>query len=91
MVLGDKGYTEALSLLSEAVVNAGLLTRRVIDLYRSEASSASEGDSVADVLYVLQHDGYLEECEGGYAFVSGLLEDWWRARHGQSFISITLR
>ena len=90
MVLGDDGYTEALSLLSEAVVNGGQLTREVIELYRSEAADTGE-DNVANVFYVLQHDGYLEECEGGYAFVSGLVEDWWRARHGQNFTSITLR
>lgn len=88
MVLGDWGYTEALSLLSEAVVNGGLLTRQVIELYRSEAAETAEEENVVNVLYVLQHDGYLKECEGGYAFVSGLLEDWWRARHGQSFTSI---
>ena len=91
MVLGDEGYTDALSLLSEAVVNGGQLSHKVIELYRSEAAETGEGDKVVNVLYVLQHDGYLEECEGGYAFVSGLLEDWWRARHGQSFTSITLR
>ncbi len=91
MVLGDEGYTEALSLLSEAVVNGGLLTHRVVELYRGEAVEMGEEDSVATVLYVLQHDGYLEESEDGYAFVSGLLEDWWRARHGQSFTSITQR
>ena len=91
MVLGDEGYTDALSLLSEAVVNGGLLTHPVVGLYRSEADAKEEGDTMADVLYVLQHDGYLEECEGGYSFVSGLLEDWWRARHGQQFTSITQR
>ncbi len=91
MVLGDEDYTDALSLLSEAVVNGGLLTHQVIELYRSEAADTGEGDSLADVLYVLQHDGYLEESERGYAFVSGLLEDWWRTRYGQSFTSITHR
>ena len=91
MVLGDEDYTDALSLLSEAVVNGGLLTHQVIELYRSEAADTGEGDSVVNVLYVLKHDGYLEECEGGHVFVSGLLEDWWRARYGQSFISITHR
>lgn len=89
MVLGDEGYTEALSLLSEAVVNGGQLTHKVIELYRSEAANTGEGDRVLNVLYVLQHDVYLEECDGGYAFVSGLVEDWWRARYGQTFTSIT--
>ena len=91
MVLGDDGYTGALSLLSEAVVNDGLLTHPVVDLYRGEAAATGEAASITDVLYVLRHDGYLEECESGYAFVSGLLEDWWRARHGLQFISITQR
>ena len=91
MVLGDGRYTEALSLLSEAVVNGGLLTHRIIELYRGEAVETGEEDGLATVLYVLQHDGYLEESEDGYVFVSGLLEDWWRARHGQSFTSITNR
>lgn len=91
MVLGEEGYTQALSLLSEAVVNGGLLTHRVVELYRGESVETREGDSVATVLYVLRHDGYLEESDDGYTFVSGLLEDWWRARHGQSFTSITQR
>ena len=26
-----------------------------------------------------------EGVDRGYGFVSGLLEDWWRARHGQYF------
>ena len=90
MVLGDEGYTEALSLLSEAVVNGGLLTHEVVGLYRGEATGKGE-DRVGNVLYVLQHDGYLEGCEGGYSFVSGLVEDWWRARYGMNFTSITLR
>ncbi len=89
MVLGDDGYTDALSLLSEAVVNDGLLTHSVVRLYRDEAVDKREEDGVADVLYVLQHDGYLEERDGGYSFVSGLLEDWWRSRHGRQFTSIT--
>ena len=91
MVLGDDGYTDALSLLSEAVVNDGLLTHPVVRLYRDEVVAEREEDGMADVLYVLQHDGYLEERDGGYSFVSGLLEDWWRARHGRQFTSITQR
>ena len=90
MVLGDEGYTNALSLLSEAAVNDGLLERAVIELYRRSAGGG-EGSRTEDVLYVLEHDGYLEECTGGYRFVSGLLEDWWRARHGQRFTSIVRR
>ena len=39
---------------------------------------------VEDVLHVLEHDGYLARQGDGYRFVSGLLEDWWRVRYGQS-------
>ena len=91
MILGDESYTNALSLLSEAAVNGGVLTLAVVDLYSAVAAGNDERDSVADVLYVLEHDGYLQECDGGYRFVSGLLEDWWRARHGQRFTSISER
>ncbi len=91
MILGDESYTNALSLLSEAAVNGGLLTHAVVEPYSALAADNDDRDSVADVLYVLEHDGYLEGCDGGYRFVSGLLEDWWRARHGQRFTSISER
>ena len=41
--------------------------------------------SVEGILHVLEHDGYLEREDGGYRFVSGLLEDWWRGRYGANF------
>ena len=55
------------------------------------ALDAEEGagvPSVEDVLHVLQHDGYLERQDGGYRFVSGLLEDWWRSRYGENFVPV---
>ena len=89
-VLGDEGFTIALALLTEAAVNGGLLTNETVGRYRelSLFSSAEGGISIDDVLYLLEHDGYLELCDAGYGFVSGLLEDWWRSRHGQNFNSI---
>ena len=35
-----------------------------------------------------RHDGYLNRQDGGYGFVSGFLEDWWRSRYGQHFVSV---
>ena len=26
--------------------------------------------------------------DGGYRFVSGLVEDWWRGRYGQRFVPV---
>ena len=92
-VLGDEAFTDALSLLTEAAVNGGLLTHEAVGRYRelSPFSPAEGGISIDDVLYSLEHDGYLEWQAAGYGFVSGLLEDWWCARHGQHFTPINRR
>ena len=97
-VLGKAGYRTALEFLTEAAVNSGFLTGDAIDRYRAHLAS-SAGDEEAepapataeDVLYLLQHDGYLERDGDGYRFVSGLLEDWWRARHSRHFVPIERR
>ena len=89
MVLGDKGYGTALELLTEAAVNDGLLTDKAVGSYRYAPESSSDAAvAIEDVLYSLEHDGYLQRQADGYMFVSGLLEDWWRARHGRYFTPI---
>ena len=90
MVLGDEAYGTALELLTEAAVNDGDLTRRAIVRYRDALalSEAAGGVPIEDVLYSQEHDGYLERQTHGYRFVSRLLQDWWRARHGQFFTPI---
>ena len=91
-ILGKTGYPVALEILTATAVK-GRLDRDAVNRYRAHYS-ASEGQdgagvpSVADVLHVLQHDGYLERRHGGYRFVSGLLEDWWRIRYGENFVAI---
>ena len=35
---------------------------------------------IAEVLEVLEHDGYLENSKSGYRFPSRLLRDWWSIR-----------
>jgi hypothetical protein len=92
-LLGNQSYTVALGLLTEAAVNGGLLTHETVRRYleMSPSSPDDEGVPVEHVLYSLEHDGYLESQDGGYGFVSGLLEDWWRARHGQYFTPINQR
>ena len=88
MVLGDEAYATALELLTEAAVNRGRLSDRAIRLYREALESADDAVAIEDVLYSLEHDGYLQSQTDGYQFVSGLLEDWWRARHGRYFTPI---
>jgi len=95
LVLGPDGYRAALALLTEAAVNGGVLQRAALALYREHFPGwavAAHRVPIDDVLRVLEHDGYLEPWEDGdYRFVSGLLEDWWRARHGLHFVPIERR
>ena len=79
----------ALRILTEAAINRGLLSDEAVDRYRGyfpardQNPPPGEADSVPveEVLYLLEHDGYLARHGAGYRFVSGLLEDWWRSRH----------
>ena len=93
MVLSDDIYRLALELLTEAAINGGVLTNRDVQLYRDALPSADtiEDDPIGDVLYLLEHDGYLKRRAEDYVFLSKLLEDWWRARHGQNFTPIVDR
>ncbi len=38
------------------------------------------------VLDILEHDGYLKRRQDEYYFVSHLLRDWWKARHGFGYV-----
>ena len=93
MVLGRDGCRVAVELLTEGAVNDGVLTDRAIDCYDKYFRSLEDfhGAPVADVLPVLEHDGYLGRASDGYRFVSGLIEDWWRARFGVHFTPISDR
>ena len=88
-VLGRAGYPVALEMLTETAVK-GRLDGDTVNRYRDHFASRNEdaAPSVEDVLHVLEHDGYLERRDGGHRFVSGLLEDWWRGRHGGNFESV---
>ena len=90
-VLGTRGYGIALELLTEAAVG-GVLHAGAVEQYRVwHAVSETTFVMVENILSLLEHDGYLEYRDDGYRFVSGLLEDWWRARHGRHFLSIEWR
>ena len=92
-VMGDQGYTTALSILTEAAVNDGVLTDQAALGYEGEllSSPSTEDLSINDILHLLEHDGYLQRHDEGYHFVSGLLQEWWRARHGRFFRPIAER
>ena len=83
MVLSDERYGDALEILTDAAVNNGMLTPAMIECFFVSKSPDAEVERqwMTNLLYVLQHDGYLEPVDGGWRFVSGLLEDWWRSRY----------
>ena len=92
LVLGPEGYRAALDLLTQAAVRDGVLERNAIDRFGDYfRARAAEAVPIEDVLGVLEHDGYLKKHEDGYRFVSGLLENWWRARHGRHFVPVERR
>lgn len=93
LVLGPAGYRDALDLLTEAATSNGVLRRAAVERYGTyfQARAAADAVPVSDVLRVLEHDGYLALQGDDYRFVSGLLEDWWRARHGAHFVPVERR
>ena len=87
-----KRRRDALDLLTEAAANSGVLKHGAIERYRDYFQNRAAGTvPIEDVLRVLEHDGYLEAQQDGYRFVSGLLEDWWRVRHGRHLVSVEKR
>ena len=91
-ILGREAYPIALEVLTETAVR-GRLDGDFINRCRTYFTIRDEDDgkgitSFEDVLHVLLHDGYLERHEGGFRFISGLLEDWWRSRYGHNFVSV---
>ena len=95
MVLVGLEYRIALELLTEAAVNDGLLSDASVSRYRQHIAETAHPDDIsvviANVLHLLEHDGYLQRQGGGYRFLSGFLEDWWLARHGQHYLPIQHR
>lgn len=91
--LSGADYGLALDLLTEAAVQEGRLSNEaLLQLERDERwLDPAGGDAMERVMRVLQHDGFLEPDGDGYRFVSGLLEDWWLARHGRHHLPFSQR
>ena len=86
LVLGDRAHLAATELLTEAAVCNGVLMEQSIAQYEAYSRMPDDdGVAVADVLRILEHDGYLVSDGSGFRFVSRLIEDWWRARYARNF------
>lgn len=89
MVLGKELFTLAVDMLTEAAVT-GCLTKEAMAALRKEYTleQADIGETQKEVIWVLEHDGYLLQTKEGYVFVSKLLQDWWKNRHEAFFTPV---
>jgi hypothetical protein len=90
VVLGPELEVLALDLLTEAAVTGALTPEAATALAREYFAEDWQGP-LRDVLNILEHDGYLVRREAGYAFESGLLRDWWKARFRFAFVPASQR
>ena len=91
-VLGPEIMPIALEMLTEAAV-VGCLSREAIGALQKDYkfTERATGDIQKEILWVLEHDGYLKQEDKGYVFVSKLLRDWWKSRYMNFYISISKR
>jgi hypothetical protein len=91
MVLGKEMFTFAIDMLTETAVT-GCLTNEAIRAFQKEYSPLIEGIDIVevqkDILWVLEHDGYIQQSKNGYVFVSKLLQQWWKNHHGSIYTFI---
>ena len=92
LVLGKQLVPFAFDMLTEAAVT-GVLTsaaltglRKDFDFGETTAAAAQ-----ANIISVLEHDGYFRRSTDGYRFVSNLMRDWWKARHEFAFVPVLQR
>ncbi len=91
-VLGAEKLPLAIDMLTEAAVEGRLRPEAIIalrDEYASDGWDAKEAQK--DILWMLEHDGYLKQGGKGYVFVSKLIRDWWKRRHGADYITVKRR
>lgn len=92
LVLGIEKMPLALDMITEAAV-VGSLTTPALERLRVEFTFDGE-DTVnvqKDILWILEHDGYLHDNPEGYAFVSNLLRDWWKSRYKMFYTPLLKR
>jgi len=74
------------AMLTETSVS-GILTAPVILALRDEYALAEScpDEALAEMLRMLQHDGYLRKKNEGYVYESNLLRDWWKKAHEEFY------
>lgn len=74
------------AILTETALSGFLTTQLILALREEYASLASCSDeALAEMLRILQHDGYLRKKNEGYVYESALLRDWWKKAHEEFY------
>ncbi len=90
--LEDESYSIAMEVLAEAAVEEVFTPDAKKCLVRMYSRLVNDAATrFADVLEVLEHDGYLESNDDGHRFASRLLKDWWTARFRDHHVPIRCR
>lgn len=91
-VLDRETCAFSLDMLTEAAVT-GRLSGEALIAFRKEytVEGRDANDVQKDILWVLEHDGYLKKGRDGYLFVSKLLRDWWKNRHEHFYAPVRER
>ncbi len=92
IVLGPELFPLALEMLTEAAMT-GLLNAEALAAMQKayDFEDLSSQTAEKEILRVLEHDGYLKPIDNGYGFVSRLLKDWWKKRHGAFYTPVLER
>ncbi|MDA3925774.1 MAG: ATP-binding protein [Kiritimatiellae bacterium] len=92
LVIGMDKMGLAMELLTEAAVT-GALTKDAITRVQRDYSFEDEStvDAQKEIIWILEHDGYLKQTPAGYQFVSQLLREWWKGRNTMFFTPIMKR
>lgn len=87
--LEDPEYTLAMEILAETATQ-GAFTRQsrqcLARLYSALVDDIEK--RIANVVALLEHDGYIENDQGSFSIPSRLLKDWWSARFEDHYIPL---
>lgn len=92
LVLDPEALRLALDMVTETA-SSGLLTKEALFKYEKFYSfkDRKTTEVLKELIQLFEHDGYLRPSERGYVFVSNLLRDWWKNRHGFLFVPVAQR
>ena len=88
----EKNHAIAMEILAEAATQESFTSDAWHCLDRWYSTLVTDApERIANVLDVLEHDGYLEPGDNGHQFASKLLKDWWATRFRDHHLPLVQR